>query len=73
VTGAEKSHQQALSNIKQQQVQLQYYTIKAPFIGTVGNIPVKVGDFVNTSTQLTRITQNKPLEVYISIPNQQVP
>jgi multidrug efflux pump subunit AcrA (membrane-fusion protein) len=72
VTGAEKSYQQALSNIKQQQVQLQYYTIKAPFTSTVGDIPVKVGDFVNTSTQLTTITQNQPLEVNISIPNRQV-
>jgi len=49
-------------------VQLGYYTINAPFAGTVGNIPVKVGDFVNTSTLLATLTENKPLEVNISVP-----
>lgn len=65
---AQKSIQQAQANTNQQQVQLQYYKITAPFRGTVGEIPVKVGDFVNTSTQLTTITENQPLEVNISVP-----
>ena len=65
---AEKDLQQAEANTEQQQVQLQYYQITAPFDGTVGDIPVKVGDFVNTSTQLVTITQNRPLEVKISVP-----
>jgi RND family efflux transporter MFP subunit len=68
VAEAEKSLQQALANTKQQKVQLQYYRVTAPFAGTVGNIPVKVGDFVNTSTQLATITQNRPLEINISVP-----
>ncbi|QSJ18799.1 efflux RND transporter periplasmic adaptor subunit [Nostoc sp. UHCC 0702] len=65
---AEKDLQQAQANTEQQQVQLQYYRISAPFDGTVGDIPVKIGDFVNTSTQLVTITQNRPLEVKISVP-----
>jgi multidrug efflux pump subunit AcrA (membrane-fusion protein) len=65
---AEKSLKQAQANITEQQVQLQYYRITAPFAGTVGNIPVKVGDFVNTSTQLVTITQNQSLELNISVP-----
>ncbi|MBR8837447.1 MAG: efflux RND transporter periplasmic adaptor subunit [Stigonema ocellatum SAG 48.90 = DSM 106950] len=68
IAQAEKSIQQAQANTNQQQVQLQYYKITAPFRGTVGEIPVKVGDFVNTSTQLTTITENQPLEVNISVP-----
>ncbi|MBD2163039.1 efflux RND transporter periplasmic adaptor subunit [Calothrix membranacea FACHB-236] len=68
VSQAEKALQQAEANTKQQVVELQYYKITAPFAGTVGDIPVKVGDFVNTSTQLATITQNQPLEVNISIP-----
>ncbi|RUR73770.1 efflux RND transporter periplasmic adaptor subunit [Chlorogloeopsis fritschii PCC 9212] len=68
VSQAEKSLQQALANTKEQAVQLQYYRIEAPFAGTVGDIPVKVGDFVNNSTQLVTITQNRPLEVNISVP-----
>ncbi|MBN3961026.1 efflux RND transporter periplasmic adaptor subunit [Nostoc sp. NMS8] len=65
---AEKSLQQA--NINQTQ-QIRYDKITAPFSGTVGNMAVKVGDLVNTSTQLVNITQNRPLEVNISVPLQQ--
>jgi len=59
---------QAEAATRAQQVQLNYYQIAAPFAGTVGDIPVKLGDFVNTSTQLTTITENRPLEVNISVP-----
>jgi len=68
VVQAEKSLQQAEANVREQKVQLGYYTINAPFAGTVGDIPVKVGDFVNTSTQLTTVTENRPLQVNISVP-----
>ena len=60
--------QQAQANIQQQKVQLGYYKIMAPFAGTVGDIPVKLGDYVTTSTTLTTLTQNQPLEANISIP-----
>ena len=49
-------------------MQLQYFSIAAPYTGKIGRIPVKVGDFVNTSTELATLTQNNPLEVNISIP-----
>jgi RND family efflux transporter MFP subunit len=68
ISQVEKSLEQADANIRQQQVQLQYYKITAPFTGTVGDIPVKVGDFVNTSTPLATITQNRPLDVKIPVP-----
>ncbi|WP_414514667.1 efflux RND transporter periplasmic adaptor subunit [Nostoc sp. PCC 9305] len=68
---AEKSLQQ--SNVNTQTQQPQPDKITAPFSGTVGNIPVKVGDLVNTSTPLVNITQNRPLEVNISVPLQQGP
>lgn len=57
---------QSQTNTGKQQVQ--YYTITAPFSGVVSEMPVKVGDFVNTSTQLVSITQNRPLEVSILVP-----
>ncbi|NJK54043.1 MAG: efflux RND transporter periplasmic adaptor subunit, partial [Leptolyngbyaceae cyanobacterium SU_3_3] len=44
------------------------YTIKAPFSGTVGDIPVKVGDGVTTTTPLLNVTQNEQLEIQIQIP-----
>ncbi|MFN6483756.1 MULTISPECIES: efflux RND transporter periplasmic adaptor subunit [unclassified Nostoc] len=68
---AEKSLQQA--NVNTQIQQPQSDKITAPFNGTVSNITVKVGDLVNTSTQLVNITQNRPLEVNISVPLQQGP
>ncbi|MEH1857505.1 MAG: efflux RND transporter periplasmic adaptor subunit [Nostoc sp.] len=68
---AEKSLQQ--SNVNTQTQQPQSDKITAPFSGTVGNIPVKVGDLVNNSTPLVNITQNRPLEVNISVPLQQGP
>jgi RND family efflux transporter MFP subunit len=69
----ERALQEAQANIREQQAQLQYFRISAPFAGTVGQIPVKVGDFVNTSTQLTTVTQNQPLEVEISVPIERAP
>lgn len=67
IAQAQATWQQAQTNAAQQQP-LQSYKITAPLSGTVGNIPVKLGDFVTTSTQLTTITQNQPLEVNISVP-----
>jgi RND family efflux transporter MFP subunit len=68
ISQTEKSLEQADANVRQQQVQLQYYKITAPFSGIVGNIPVKVGDVVTIATPLATITQNRPLEVNIPIP-----
>ncbi|MFN6463873.1 MAG: efflux RND transporter periplasmic adaptor subunit [Nostoc sp. DedVER02] len=68
---AEKTLQQA--NVNTQTQQIQSDKITAPFNGTVGNMAVKVGDLVYTSTQLVNITQNRPLEVNISVPLQQGP
>jgi RND family efflux transporter MFP subunit len=56
------------AEIKAGQVQLGYYTVAAPYRGTVGDIPVRVGDRVTTPTVLTSITDNTVLEANISIP-----
>ncbi|WP_414551163.1 efflux RND transporter periplasmic adaptor subunit [Anabaena sp. CCY 0017] len=68
ISQAEKAVQQAEVNIRNQQVQPRSYKITAPFRGIVGNIPVKVGDLVNTSTPLVTVSQKQPLEVNISVP-----
>jgi RND family efflux transporter MFP subunit len=68
VAQQEKALAEARANTQGQEAQLKYYTITAPFAGTVGRIPVKEGDFVNTSTQLASVTENQPLEVNISVP-----
>jgi multidrug efflux pump subunit AcrA (membrane-fusion protein) len=63
---------QADANLKTQQVQLGYYTVIAPFAGTVGDIPVKLGDYVTPTSKLTTVTQNKPLEAYLNVPTERV-
>lgn len=63
----EKQHR---ASVKEQGVQLRYHLIRAPFAGTVGDIPVKLGDYVTSDTVLTTVTQNRPLELYVSIPTE---
>lgn len=56
------------ASVREQQVQLHYYTVKAPAAGMIGDIPVRVGDRVNTATILTTLDKTGELEAYISIP-----
>lgn len=54
---------------KQEQIeQLKYFSVKAPFAGMIGDVPVKIGDYVTTETTLTTVDQTRPLEVYVNIP-----
>ena len=59
--------------IRQQRSQLNYYRVTSPIAGTVGDVPVNVGDRVTRSTELTTINENDVLEVYINVPVQQAP
>lgn len=68
ISAAVNSLAQAQSNVTEQQVELRYYRVNAPFAGTVGDIPVKIGDYVTPSTMLANLTQNQSLLVNISIP-----
>jgi RND family efflux transporter MFP subunit len=56
------------AQVREQEVQLQYYKVVAPRSGIVGDIPVRVGDRVTTTTQLTTIDQPGSLEAYVYIP-----
>jgi RND family efflux transporter MFP subunit len=53
---------------REQQVQLHYYLVRAPAAGVIGDIPVRVGDRVTTSTVLTTLDQSRELEAYVSVP-----
>lgn len=59
---------QAAAEVQSAQVQLQYTKVLAPFTGIVGDIPVKVGQYVAQGDQLTTLTKNDSLELNISIP-----
>ena len=65
--------QQAQANAVAEQVQLQYYNILAPISGVVGNVQPKVGDYVDSQTQLTTIQDNNTLEANINIPIDRLP
>jgi RND family efflux transporter MFP subunit len=56
------------AQVSEQQVQLHYYNVPAPLAGIVGDVPVRVGDRVTTSTQLTTVDQPGSLEVYVYVP-----
>ncbi len=56
------------AQVREQQVQLRYYKVVAPWSGIVGDIPVRVGDRVTTTTQLTTVDQPGSLEAYVYVP-----
>jgi len=53
-----------------QAVELHYYRVVAPVGGTVGDIPVRVGDLVTPQTLLTTLDDNSALEAYIDVPTE---
>jgi RND family efflux transporter MFP subunit len=59
---------------KTQEELLAYYTVRAPFDGVVGDIPVHVGDYVTPALApggvLTTVDENKDLEAYIYVPTE---
>jgi len=56
------------AQVREQEVQLHYYKVVAPRGGIVGDIPVRVGDRVTVSTQLTTVDQPGSLEAYVYVP-----
>ena len=71
---SKSDYESAVETRKTQEEQLAYYTIRAPFDGVVGDIPVHVGDLVSPlmspATVLTTVDENKDLEAYIYIPTE---
>lgn len=65
---AEANARAAEAQTQSQQVQLGYYEVSAPFAGVVGDIPVKVGDYVTSETAVTSVDQSHALEVSVQVP-----
>ena len=66
---AAKADAEAMSaGIREQQVQLHYYTVRAPAAGVIGDIPVHVGDHVTNQTLLTTVDKGGALEAYLNVP-----
>jgi RND family efflux transporter MFP subunit len=72
---AETAHKTALaqleatqSQIRESQVELQYYRVTAPASGVVGDITIREGDRVTSSTPITTVDAAEGLEAYINVP-----
>ena len=71
---AKADYEAALQTRNMQEQQLAYYTVRAPFDGVVGDIPVHLGDYVSPlmspTAMLTTVDQPGDLEAYIYIPTE---
>jgi RND family efflux transporter MFP subunit len=61
------------AQVKEGTVQLQYYRVTAPAPGVVGDLAVREGDRVTTSTMITTIDDKSGLEAYIQVPVDRAP
>ena len=61
------------AQVREGRVQLQYYRVTVPTAGVVGDIPIREGDRVTTSTVITTIDDKEGLEAYIQVPVDQAP
>lgn len=72
---AQTNLRQAQANVASTGAQLQagkaelhYYSVIAAVTGTIGDIPVRLGDLVTPQTLLTTLDDNDTLEAYVNIP-----
>jgi RND family efflux transporter MFP subunit len=65
---AETEVRAAEAQVQAQADLLRFYNITAPSDGTVGDVPVKVGDYVTPQTRLTSVDQDKLIEAYVYVP-----
>ncbi|XXF81642.1 efflux RND transporter periplasmic adaptor subunit [Myxococcaceae bacterium GXIMD 01537] len=70
VEASEAAARAAAAQVAQRQVQLQFHVVRAPFAGTVGDVLVRLGDFVAATTPLTSVAQADALEVSVSVPSE---
>jgi RND family efflux transporter MFP subunit len=56
------------AQVREGRVQLSFFRVDAPQSGVVGDIPVRPGDRVTTSTVITTIDDKQGLEAYVQVP-----
>jgi RND family efflux transporter MFP subunit len=65
---AEADVKMAEAQLQAQADLLRYYRITAPSDGIMGDVPVKIGDYVTPQTRLTSVEQDSLVEAYVYIP-----
>jgi RND family efflux transporter MFP subunit len=61
------------AQVREASVQLDYYRLTAPAPGVVGDLAVREGDRITTSTVITTIDDKTGLEAYIQVPVDRAP
>jgi RND family efflux transporter MFP subunit len=65
---ARASYGAQAATTEEERVELGYHVVRAPVGGAVGDVPVRVGDRVTSSSILTSVVSNEPLELYVGVP-----
>ena len=73
VAEAERELEEARADAVEQEVILATFRLTAPFSGVVGEVAVKIGDYVTPETVLTTISQSNSLEISLNIPVERLP
>jgi RND family efflux transporter MFP subunit len=68
VTAAEAAVRAAGAEVSSRRVALSNHVIKAPVPGVVGDVKVRLGDYVTATTPLTTVAKAKALELSVAIP-----
>lgn len=64
---------EAAAQVRGFEVQLQETAVIAPFGGVIGDIPVKVGDYLKKGDPIATLTENQLLDLRLSIPLERQP
>lgn len=73
VAEAEAALKQAQAQVNLESERLRDATVTTPFAGVIGDIPVKVGAYVESGDTLMTLTQNQVLELRLPIPLERGP
>lgn len=69
ISQAEGSIRAAQSQVDTNRVSVNFKQVLSPIAGEIGDIPVKLGDYITTGQTVTTITQNQTLDLRLSIPS----
>ncbi|WP_448572092.1 efflux RND transporter periplasmic adaptor subunit [Trichothermofontia sp.] len=73
VAETEATLKQASAQVNLESERLRDTTVTAPFAGVIGDIPVRVGTYVESGDTLMTVTQNQILELRLPIPLERGP
>lgn len=68
IAGAKETLEQVKANEQLEAAELDYFTVQAPFAGTVGDVPVREGESIQTDTLLTTVSNLSPIQLELALP-----